>query len=113
MIYYLSNGMNSCMHRRKLLKSIGAGGLLTLGVGTATARQPNGLESSDLDTVHIQRGGEIVATLENPSVSNVRRLHAELGSAEELVTPEKCCLVECKDDCLNCDADCCDYMYDC
>lgn len=101
------------MHRRKLLKSTGAGGLVSLGVGTATARQPNTVRPSNLGTVYVQRGDDIFATLENPSASNVQRLHAELGSTAELLTPEACCLVESKEDCLDCGADCCDYMYDC
>lgn len=101
------------MQRRDVLQSIGAGGLLTLGVGTATAERPDGVAAADLDAVHIKRGDEMVATIQNPSSAKVERLHAELDSTEELVTPEKCCLKECREECAYCEEDCCDWIYEC
>ena len=100
------------MQRRRLLKTIGAGGLLSIGVGTGAATA-SGDATTDLDAVHVERDGRGVATLENPSESQLRRLHAETEAAETLVTPDECCLVECQVDCAYCEYGCCDWMYDC
>ncbi|MFC7080121.1 hypothetical protein [Halorussus caseinilyticus] len=101
------------MNRRQVLKRVGAGGLVTLGVGNAAAKQSGGVSVTDLDAVHVERGEEVVATLENPSRSKVRRLHAEMDTDEELVTPNECCLKECRVDCAYCDYGCCDWMREC
>ena len=94
------------MQRRKLLKTIAAGGLLSAGVGTAAGRpaaNSGAISVDDLSAVHVTRDGEVVATLSNPSSPQVKRLFAEMGDDEGLVTPQKCCLYECKSQCAYCD----------
>lgn len=109
------------MQRRKLLKTIAAGGLMSAGVGTVAGRPAGsgGISAADLDAVHLAHDGDVVATLRDPSTSQIERLFAEMGEDEGLVTPEECCLYECKSQCDYCDYPpgctddcCCDWMDD-
>lgn len=110
------------MQRRKLLKTIAAGGLMSAGVGTVAGRpagNAGGISAADLDAVHVARDGDVVATLRDPTTAQLERLFAEMGDDEGLVTPEECCLYECKTQCAYCDYPpgctddcCCGWMDD-
>jgi hypothetical protein len=110
------------MQRRKLLKTIAAGGLMSAGVGTVAGKPAGsvgGISAADLDAVHVARASDVVATLRDPTTTQLERLFAEMGDDEGLMTPEECCYYECQSQCDYCDYPpgcttncCCDAMYD-
>ena len=99
------------MNRRQVLKGVAVGSVMSLGIGTATARTRGGVESAEnLETVHVAGAdGKVVRTVEDPTEADLDRLRAETGAAEQLVSPE--CTTKCKDECVA--TNCCGYICEC
>lgn len=94
------------MKRRDVIRSVAASGIVGVTAGTAAGRQARpggGVTAADLDAVRVARDGDVVRTVEDPSESDLDRLFADLGDDESVVTPEECCLYECKSQCRYCD----------
>ena len=97
------------MQRRKVLKSVAAGGALTIGVsGSANAVQ---VDVEDIEGLKLVRGGEVVKDVENPTDEQFRELDSMDGGVVRYV--EEDCSTYCRTDC---DAVCdgtCYYTHDC
>lgn len=106
------------MKRRKMLKTIAAGGIASLGVQPAAGRIPVTRQRStdELDVLHVVRDGNVVRSVENPTSVGLKRLQESL-SDEEFITAslvEPTCIVYCKEDCYQaCPTRRCDYENDC
>lgn len=109
----VQRGYECAMKRRQILKGIAASGLVSVGAGTASGMQTaSRISVGQLDALHVERNGETVAVVENPTQAEFDRLDAELAEDERLVTPDGCCASKCKYDCPT-DCDCCAYQCVC
>lgn len=100
------------MNRRKLLKSMAAGGLTSIAAtATGAASKPTPGRTSELDALHVVRGeDEIVRTVENPTPQDLKRMEELLAPSESLVTSDWTCATYCVEDCPKvCDS----YTYQC
>lgn len=105
------------MKRRRVLKTLAASSVATVGVGTAGARSVTPTSTLDYDTLHVTRGDEIVDSVDDPSWADVRRLETDLADDQQLVSPTGSCITYCCEDCpytcssgcaCGCTSPCCD-----
>lgn len=100
------------MNRRQVLASIATTSVI--GAGFVSARQPTragSFESMDIDEIRIERNGDVVGTVSNPSTANIYQLLAARGDDEELYTSSDCCIEYCLEDCYGCE--CCAWGCSC
>lgn len=94
------------MRRRQVLNGIAAAGAVGLGAaGSATGRNFEATPDA-LDELRRERGGTVVERVRNPSQDDIDRLMADSGEADQLLTGQNCCVVECI---ANCCTDCCAF----
>jgi hypothetical protein len=104
------------MKRRDVIRSVAASGIVSITAGTAAGLEtrPSGpVSATDLDAVRVVRDGDVVRTVTDPADSELDQLLSNLDDDESLLTPEECCLEECREDCAYCEYGCCDWKYDC
>lgn len=90
------------MQRRRLLKAVAAGGLTSIATSTTGGARRTGSQRIDeLDALHVKRDGEIVRTVENPTVRDLKRMESLLRADEGLITniEEDECATYCQEDC--------------
>lgn len=106
------------MQRRKLLKTIAVGGVVSMGAETVAGIRPTPKQRSidEFDVLYVLRDGESVRSVENPTDAELRQLQESLGSDEVIVDSlvEPNCITYCKADCdVACEGKDCQYSKTC
>jgi len=111
------------MRRRDLLQNVAASSALAITAGTAAGQSGGRVRDfSDLDQLHVVQDGDVIASVENPTRDDARRVEASLDDDQPLASPQDDCFKYCCDDCplhcstcgcsctsSCCSTDCCGY----
>lgn len=101
------------MNRRTILKSMAAGGLVSIA---AIRTVPGRID--ELDALHVVRGeNEVVRTVENPTGEDLKQMEEQLEPDESVRTGDggcaTYCLEDCNDVCEDYPFEYCDYACSC